>query len=162
METKHKHGVQFLCGADMLSVDSCEYFGNLLSSELKRSFERTLERQLPLFVDWRVFRCPPPQGHTCCNMASILGINPVAGVATTFKVRFPVDRDLPSRSLVQIHFPRGFLVQTDQISAKRNIDCEFEVLSIDKQPAKTVLTLGHPREEDAKGKQKPIPNVSRN
>ena len=92
-------------------------------------------------------------------MAQILGVNPVAGVATTFKVRFPTVKALPARALVQLFFPAEFVVETDVVSAKRNIECEFEVVSIEKHGSVGLqcLTLGFPTDqnEDAKSKPKP-------
>ena len=94
-------------------------------------------------------------------MAQVLGINPVAGVTTTFKVRFPTStKPLPPQSHVHVYFPKSFLVQSDAVSSKRNIECDFEIISTETVPetGQTRVTLGIPppaEEEDAKGKAKP-------
>lgn len=80
-------------------------------------------------------------------MADILGINPVAGVTTTFKVRFDTECVIPAHCHVQLFFPNEYLVKTDGITAKRNIECEFEITSLSPVDSYTCLTLGVPTEE---------------
>jgi hypothetical protein len=95
--------------------------------------------------------------------ADVLGINPVAGVVTTFKIRFqsPPLRALPTRAYVHIYFPPEFKVETDTIAAKRNIDCPFEVMNIEKAGAdgRQCIILGAPRivDPDPKSKKPPKP-----
>jgi hypothetical protein len=101
--------------------------------------------------------------HRLATMAAdVLGINPVAGVVTTFKIRFqsPVLRALPTRAFVHVYFPPEFKVESDTISAKRNIDCPFEVINIEKAPdGRPCIILGAPRivDPDPKSKKPPKP-----
>lgn len=92
-------------------------------------------------------------------MLHILGINPVAGVATTFKVRMQLPKEpehelhraIPAHALVQIHFPSDFQVNTDAVSSKRNIQMEeFGVVSIEKVTLRERLADSAPDHQETK------------
>ena len=90
-------------------------------------------------------------------MASILGINPVAGVVTTFKVRFQPIRDIPANAEVQIRFPSAYKVESDAIASKRNIEIDFGVNSVETstEDDPTIVSLGFPiPKEDPNAKPK--------